>query len=542
MAVITQFIFAAVLCPIAHADQFLSRSALRKDAFEEAVFSGLTGVAHNASVQSVKREMETMFSALPKNAHGNLDPSTVRYALHRYFVDKHGWFVKGLDPADANLDFSTSGMVKEKATKYIQDIFDKKLNGRGVGLEDLANFAIMVADLVHAEAVEDLERVYSALRFDLNSELSLKDFDTAIRAFLSEAIVFDAKIRSRTEFEIFEERARLSYPEYDDIVMWARDMHLFTEFSKRSRDNPFISHGIDFDHASSFMKLIVHHFGSLLNMECQTMKDDLVKMQIGDSGRLLVSDFYGNRDLQLHESFKYLKNLGVVEESETYSTRLVISNYISSKSRCLPFSGYYAVCCPDECHRLLGRFEREFTAPVATPEMIIDVVSRTVSSSMMSPSNVSATLFARLTKIASTHGGKVPLHGRLFKQWMHYVYPLECSFPHITGTVNAVNQDEWLVIHEEIDDAMTTDEERLHFTSSRSGARIQVDDMPWSDVEEVVGFHHHQVQDGHTFKGCLRLVMGLVLLVSFLVPSVRGLSILWSKRPTSEKQFQHWSV
>lgn len=28
-----------------------------------------------------------------------------------------------------------------------------------------------------------------------------------------------------------------------------------------------------------------------------------------------------------------------------------------------------------------------------------------------------------------------PLHGRLFAQWLHYVFPRECPFPHKTGSV-----------------------------------------------------------------------------------------------------------
>jgi len=31
----------------------------------------------------------------------------------------------------------------------------------------------------------------------------------------------------------------------------------------------------------------------------------------------------------------------------------------------------------------------------------------------------------------------VPLHGRLFAQWLHYVFPHECPFPHKNGAVSA---------------------------------------------------------------------------------------------------------
>merc|ERR1719277_1977312 len=42
----------------------------------------------------------------------------------------------------------------------------------------------------------------------------------------------------------------------------------------------------------------------------------------------------------------------------------------------------------------------------------------------------------RLLEVAKLHGGLVPLHGRLFAQWLHYAYPRECVFPHVAGTIN----------------------------------------------------------------------------------------------------------
>merc|ERR1719230_2355284 len=49
----------------------------------------------------------------------------------------------------------------------------------------------------------------------------------------------------------------------------------------------------------------------------------------------------------------------------------------------------------------------------------------------------------QLEQIAATHGGVVPLHGRLFAQWLHYVFPRECPFPYKTGTVEQVAPSEY---------------------------------------------------------------------------------------------------
>ena len=34
-------------------------------------------------------------------------------------------------------------------------------------------------------------------------------------------------------------------------------------------------------------------------------------------------------------------------------------------------------------------------------------------------------MVSQLQSIAKEHGGQVPIHGRLFAQWLHYVFPRE---------------------------------------------------------------------------------------------------------------------
>merc|ERR550525_922627 len=117
----------------------------------------------------------------------------------------------------------------------------------------------------------------------------------------------------------------------------------------------------------------------------------------------------------------------------------------------MPFSSYFSVCCPDECESVLRHIEAAVAEPSAAPERLADIVSSTPSDTQEAPRNLSATLVARLDEIADRHQGRVPLHGRLFKQWLHHAYPRECPYPHVSGTVKAVTQDEWLHMHPELD-------------------------------------------------------------------------------------------
>lgn len=62
--------------------------------------------------------------------------------------------------------------------------------------------------------------------------------------------------------------------------------------------------------------------------------------------------------------------------------------------------------------------ERDVQSPEAEPERVVELVSALLSGAGQPPTNLSAPLLYRLDEIAANHGGTVPLHGRLFAQWI----------------------------------------------------------------------------------------------------------------------------
>merc|ERR1712093_716942 len=82
----------------------------------------------------------------------------------------------------------------------------------------------------------------------------------------------------------------------------------------------------------------------------------------------------------------------------------------------------------------MGELEREIAAPAAPASQVANAVSQISSSSVDAPRNLTASLLGRLDEVATRNGGSVPLHGRLFAQWMHHAFPNECPYPHVSGT------------------------------------------------------------------------------------------------------------
>jgi len=93
-------------------------------------------------------------------------------------------------------------------------------------------------------------------------------------------------------------------------------------------------------------------------------------------------------------------------------------------------SSYYNICCVNECEELMGHIDGNLAKPYALPSQILAVVELMPSSSVSHNRTLPTWLRLRLDEVAAHHGGHVPIHGRLFAQWMHFAYPRECQYPH----------------------------------------------------------------------------------------------------------------
>merc|ERR1719221_1766484 len=126
---------------------------------------------------------------------------------------------------------------------------------------------------------------------------------------------------------------------------------------------------------------------------------------------------------------EYLQALGALDMSDAGQGRVIIPNFIAGRTNCLTPSGFYSVCCHNECDGLMTELERRIDGPMAAPELVAELVAALPSDTVDAPRNLSSPQLLRLQEIADRHSGQIPLHGRLFAQWMHHAYPRECPYP-----------------------------------------------------------------------------------------------------------------
>merc|ERR1719389_1071229 len=196
---ILSFCLGAVLVKVADANAFLKANPSAKeqrmseDEVQTSLLAEVEGTFGEGTASSRVKQLEAllrpMYVALPKNEQGYLGHATVRYALHRLFVQRHGWFIKGLDVAGGHRNSTSSaGLLKEQVPAYIQDLFEQRLGGRGFGLHELGVLAATIEHLVHSETIKrlgDTLKLHERLATDIMSEREADELlDTYMMAYI----------------------------------------------------------------------------------------------------------------------------------------------------------------------------------------------------------------------------------------------------------------------------------------------------------------------------------------------------------------------
>jgi len=399
---------------------------------EEALGSN-SRAATEVRLQDMEEAMRPIFDALPKRySGGKVGPPAARYALHRLFIQRHGWQVKGLaangDTWDEN---PATAALANKVSHHVKGLFEDRLNTTGLDLHELAVLASMMEHLIHSEAEERLKVAYNfsnqAITQVLSRQSATEVIETYMVTYLSGLNVTNVE---RAKLKHFIDNIQKIYPAWKDTRPF---LH------KVQRDTARDLEAYSFHDIMSVVEQVGERFGRFQNQECLDLKEALVKLEESSaSGRVRLGDFYSGQ-WHFSESVDYLRQLGALDESDKANLRVIIPNYVNAPSNCIASSAYYGVCCIDECEEFVSQLERELKAPTASPAEVAAIVSASAKGN----STLSKAILEKLQELADHHGGRVPIHGRLFAQWLHIVYPRECPYPHVSGTIQPKTAKEW---------------------------------------------------------------------------------------------------
>jgi len=267
---------------------------------------------------------------------------------------------------------------------------------------------------------------------------------------------------------------------------WPNTQKFLREALQNVRESVF-----DFEAAGGIVKRILNRFGHFQDRECDELRRKLVEMESPRQGRVDLIDFYreaisDDSQWMFMESLPYLRELGAVDESEPEHPSILIPNYINSAANHIGRAKYFHLACLDECEELFGHFERRLGTPTASPRQIAAVALRLPSSSHPQRDLIPDDMLEKLEHIADMHGGQVPLHGRLFAQWLHHMYPRDCPYPHAAGSTRQEQADEF-EMRTGLKSNETLDSMARIVASLEAASRVQTSTaLPWDMAEELL--------------------------------------------------------
>merc|ERR1719284_26391 len=483
--------------------------------------------ADHSALDAIERVLAPVYATLPKNANGKLSHAAVCYALHRYFVQQHGWFINGMSPDGSGWNgSSTTTPMQERVPTHVQELLERHLGSRGLSLRELAALASVLHNQVSQEYLGRSDRAYRMAEAPMDGRATEQQFTKAITLWMTMLIIGpDMPKVNNKQILGAASRMRRYFPHWDDLLFWVQDVRHSVAYTQRARQNPFVGASLPLEAMHQVAAEVPRRFGQWHNSMCVDMKSALLGLEdTRSTGRVSLGAFYGGKsagdDWRFVESVEYLRQLGALDESDPKRLRVIIPNYLSGPNNCIEASEMHTYCCKDECGMIVAEVERGIAAPTGAPPDIARIVSQITSDTVEAPRNLTSEMMSKLESVASRHGGRVPLHGRLFAQWMHHAFPNECPHPHISGTTAPKTTTAFKKSGGKV---VVSAEERAHHVAALTPlptlVKDEAENLLWSEEEELLSYDdpssrgHWVLQNMPEFL----IAIGLLSLVALLI-------------------------
>lgn len=503
-----------------------STEEMRKDLREAlAAALGNDHSVQHAHFQHLRQKILPMWTSLPKNGVGNIAKPSLRFSVHRHFMQEHHLSIVGLEPAQFNTEHEEVVLLTEFAPQFVRDVLHEGATESGYSLDDVVTMIAAIEQLLQGTTRDILDE---AFQYDGLSTKVLLDEDEVTRVLELYASVWmlgeihqGAVDPDSSPDDIHEN--------WDDVLEFVEGQVETFKHARRFAGaepkrglvwTPFRPY-FSLEDIESIAARMTMEFGKYWEGECSRIKNLLVDMDKREAGRVPLKDFYGaatRGEWRFSESKSYLRQLGALDETSSWhGPQLILTNYIQGPSNCIISADHYRVCCSNECEFILDEIEEAIGGPLGDAEQIIGIVNNiTVSLDEPKDVQVSGKMRKQLKEIASGNGGKIALHSRLFAQWLHYVFPRECPFPHKAGTTVALTPDRYGEDHVASEREMHNYIQEAHQSSHRTLDTEEDDMSQWSHEEEHLSEHTRVSTKSHTSTLSLLLFVGVVGLAGMI--------------------------
>jgi hypothetical protein len=412
-----------------------------RNAFNKAVLASSTG---KDNVLATEAAMEATYRALPKNPHGLLSRSAAAYLVQKYTMQMHHFSIKGLvsDPmlAEAKASNVTRAVLQTSAPEVLEALLESRQGGRGLTLRDTAALAVMLHQLVTDHDSEVMNSAFENLAL-LGMLPGDEEVSMATLVKLVWAWQWLHRHDWRTDWDLFI--AHMYEPTHvmDMYGKLALNLARTKFYQERDHRNPFKPTTLSVADVVQLVQLATERMGEWQDDDCKVMKKQLMGLDPEGDGRVPLAVLYnqpsetdetGEQIFRFAEDQDYLRKIGALDESISKHPQVLISNYLLGPANCYVSTALHTFCCLNECDALLSKIERAVKGSSATPDVLAPLLGNLTTTSKDEPLPFSELLMGKLSAISAQNRGRVPLHGRLFAQWLHFAFPNECPYPHVT--------------------------------------------------------------------------------------------------------------
>lgn len=513
------------------------QSDIRNAVGEAMGCGGHLGLQQEAQLE---KELLPMWRALPKNSKGRIERRMLRYLAHRYFNRRSGLVIRGFEPSRPvnSSDWGAPDILSQQVPAYVERFLESRhLEEHGFDINDAVHMVATLDQLIFDSETAILKKAYKTQGKQLSKPVSRDDMERIVSEYVVRWMLgndFEAADRAVSDRRLLNE----ILPHHEEVKAFARGQLKAMEFQRQRAQQPAsrpmanaLSSRFTFEDAHEVVGSITKSFASYWESECQDMKSLLVEMDPQGTGRVPLSKFYGNGldgEWRFGESEAYLRDMGVLDETSAWrGKQVIIPNYIQASSNCIVSTSHYLVCCINDCESLLGEIEVAIGSPLALPSEVVALVKNMTAQTTLDhdhPPKLEGSLTTQLEQIAATHGGRVPLHGRLFAQWMHYAFPQECPFPHKVGTTTSATPSEYgsnffasTTEMEEHAQAIDSSDDLLVGELSKEETQWM---SQWSEEEELISNYDFEHSHHKSFSHRVVVFFGSMLLAcAFLAGS-----------------------
>jgi hypothetical protein len=467
----------------------------------QSALEDVIGEDERDHLAAAAQALHPMWRTLPKDPQGRVEWRSLRHIAHRYFMQRFGLLVRGFEPARL-VNASHSGhaeIFSNHMPHFIDVLLEERRADRWFVVEDAAALVVTLEKLIFESETALLETAYRRELGQLSGRVDRRRLFRILETYMVHW--FMSGNDESVNYVLDNPHTLEGFLHWNEMRGFINGQIEAMDFARarspKARDARSMMLGTyTFDDAHTVVGSITRSFASYWESECRIMKESLVAMDTDGTGRVRLSQFYGaalNNELQFRESEDYLRDQGVLDETSTWrGKQVLVANYMQAASNCIVSSPNYLVCCANECEGILTEIEQNIGMPAALPNDILRVVKNITSPSHEddTPPVLDGPLAAQLQKLADLHGGVVPLHGRLFSQWLHYVFPRECAFPHKAGTIavqmTSEFNDDYVATDAQMQETVAAAVSSASNSDSQEVDELRRDSQLWSEEEEVL--------------------------------------------------------